>query len=630
MDAVAEEAAVADRDACCWGELTGGLAAPTSWPLQRGQALDVWFNRGDDMNTGVFKPGYYRGIIDKVAAPTKTGIQTAQVDFVDDDTRATVDLRRDQLYKPSEAPTSPTVEQGEVAVEVTADQLPGTDDTDQAFGLTTEQLAALKQIWYEDGHYSGGTRLWELLRRRAEAEGKPAFYGIRQRQMRAWLRSQEANQLFRIPKAPKTYRSFNTPSAPLRYLQMDSIDLGAYGGLQGAKQKWVQVIVDPATRYVAASMHGGKSVDSRYTIENVVNMITSLRDGPLKYDEEHKGNVFKPDGTLVNQLRLATDSGSEFKVKGGSFGDRLYAKLSAAGLMNDRSMLIHSYNLASAPSQAAYVERMNSTIRQKLRLAVQAEQGTIQRSRATAQRQKVGWKPLLARAIRAINEEVSVGKAKTPNEAMADWVSNGPRLKEDSEPRTEDEEKALKAKAQLARQKMLTEGSRARVVSLSRQKAELAGKRKMETRWSEEIFVVDKVLKRGADTLNVAYEYKLRRTNGQPKTGKYKREQLQLIPKLTIEWHGRAIKGKWAELAQAGVVPKKGVRDGSSRAERVIDEIPAAQRGGLGYEQLLGRLVQYLRSGMELEDATARLRESLMPDGEQGANPGRLAVLGKE
>ena len=38
----------------------------------------------------------------------------------------------------------------------------------------------------------------------------------------------------------------------------------------------------------------------------------------------------------------------------------------------------------------------------------------------------------------------------------------------------------------------------------------------------------------------------------------------------------------------------------------------------------------YLRSGMELDDATARLRESLMPDGEQGANPGRLAVLGKD
>eukprot|EP01046_Picozoa_sp_COSAG06_P026648 COSAG06_NODE_2304_length_7115_cov_7.076660_6_plen_84_part_00 len=75
-------------------------------------------------------------------------------------------------------------------------------------------------------------------------------------------------------------------------------------------------------------MHGGKSVDSRYTIENIVSMITSLRDGPLKYDEEHKGNVFKPDGTLVNQLRLATDSGSEFKVKGGSFREKLWLAFS--------------------------------------------------------------------------------------------------------------------------------------------------------------------------------------------------------------------------------------------------------------------------------------------------------------
>jgi uncharacterized protein with von Willebrand factor type A (vWA) domain len=37
---------------------------------------------------------------------------------------------------------------------------------------------------------------------------------------------------------------------------------------------------------------------------------------------------------------------------------------------------------------------------------------------------------LLARAIRAINDEVSAGKSKTPNEAMADWVRDGPRFKE--------------------------------------------------------------------------------------------------------------------------------------------------------------------------------------------------------
>ena len=44
-----------------------------------------------------------------------------------------------------------------------------------------------------------------------------------------------------------------------------------------------------------------------------------------------------------------------------------------------------------------------------------------------------------------------------------------------------------------------------------------------------------------------------------------------------------------------------GVRDGSSDAEQVINSIPEDQRGGKSYEPLLGRLVQYLRGGMELE-----------------------------
>ena len=51
---------------------------------------------------------------------------------------------------------------------------------------------------------------------------------------------------------------------------------------------------------------------------------------------------------------------------------------------------------------------------------------------------------------------------------------------------------------------------------------------------------------------------------------------------------------------------------------------------GKSYEQLLGRLVQYLRSGMELDDATARLRESLMPDGEcSGREFGEAGSVGE-
>ena len=50
-------------------------------------------------------------------------------------------------------------------------------------------------------------------------------------------------------------------------------------------------------------------------------------------------------------------------------------------------------------------------------------------------------------------------------------------------------------------------------------------------------------------------------------------------------------------LCPVSVVPKKGVRDGSSDAEQIIDSIPEDQWGGKSCEQLLGRLVQYLRNG---------------------------------
>ena len=77
--------------------------------------------------------------------------------------------------------------------------------------------------------------------------------------------------------------------------------------------------------------------------------------------------------------------GSEFRIAGGGdFGDRLFQKLSATNppLIRERSMLSHSYNPPSQPTAAAFVERMNQTIRSKLRMAVQAEQGDIRRSNA--------------------------------------------------------------------------------------------------------------------------------------------------------------------------------------------------------------------------------------------------------
>eukprot|EP01043_Picozoa_sp_COSAG02_P016161 COSAG02_NODE_706_length_18259_cov_10.340253_7_plen_86_part_00 len=72
--------------------------------------------------------------------------------------------------------------------------------------------------------------------------GEP-FFGIRRRQLRKWIQSQEAKQLMRVPERPRVFRPFGFSSEPLRTLQMDSLNLGDYGGQGGARQKWISVIV---------------------------------------------------------------------------------------------------------------------------------------------------------------------------------------------------------------------------------------------------------------------------------------------------------------------------------------------------------------------------------------------------
>ena len=61
---------------------------------------------------------------------------------------------RQQLLDPKDAPAKPTVEQGEVAVRVPEEALPEVEETTTPYGLTPEQHAKLKELWYERGHYA--------------------------------------------------------------------------------------------------------------------------------------------------------------------------------------------------------------------------------------------------------------------------------------------------------------------------------------------------------------------------------------------------------------------------------------------------------------------------------------------
>ena len=120
--------------------------------------VNVWFNKSTDPDIGTWDAGYFRGVVDKASKVSAKGIQTLEVDYPDEMTSGELQLVRQQLLDPKDAPAKPTVEQGEVAVRVPEEALPQVEETATPFGLSPEQHAKLKELWYERGHYA--SRYW--------------------------------------------------------------------------------------------------------------------------------------------------------------------------------------------------------------------------------------------------------------------------------------------------------------------------------------------------------------------------------------------------------------------------------------------------------------------------------------
>ena len=72
----------------------------------------------------------------------------------------------------------------------------------------------------------------------------------------------------------------------------------------------------------------------------------------------------------MHELTLVTDNGNELGGGKTQYREVLAQKLLDQGLIRDASQLKHRYTLSQTPSQAAFIERFNQTLRQKLRLAV--------------------------------------------------------------------------------------------------------------------------------------------------------------------------------------------------------------------------------------------------------------------
>ena len=66
----------------------------------------------------------------------------------------------------------------------------------------------------------------------------------------------------------------------MRNVQLDSLDMGAYVGRGAQRERRVQVAVDPATRFVWATIRGGAvrdMVPASDTADGVVSMLRELR-----------------------------------------------------------------------------------------------------------------------------------------------------------------------------------------------------------------------------------------------------------------------------------------------------------------------------------------------------------------
>ena len=290
----------------------------------------------------------------------------------------------------------------------------------------------------------------------------------------------------------------------LKTLFIDTLDLGRWGGGAQGRQRYVISIIDPASRWVYSEIAPQRLAptpqDSRAV---VINGLLSLRDGILEYDGANKANVFGPDGALVHELKLVTDRGNELGGGKPQYREVLAEKLLERGLIRDESMLKHRYSLSQTPTQNAFIERFNQTLRQKLRLAVQSELGSISQSRAADERVRMtnpkAWRALIARAVTANNEEMTAGTGMSPNEYMERFVRDGKQAVA-REVDGDDTERTAKAEKELERQQELTAGTRVRLVNTATQKAELRGARKMQARFSQEVFTVSSVSKQSPES----------------------------------------------------------------------------------------------------------------------------------
>eukprot|EP01044_Picomonas_judraskeda_P006404 COSAG03_NODE_636_length_6600_cov_796.513921_3_plen_266_part_00 len=201
----------------------------------------------------------------------------------------------------------------------------------------------------------------------------------------------------------------------------------------------------------------------------------------LSWPSSGYANVFDRSRRLIRPLIVTADGGGEH---GQQYRD---------AVENFDPNIRVKINAPNQPDLNAYVERVNSSIRQHLRQMIEAELGSIQRK---AVQKALDWPKRLARVEQAYNEEYHRNIQQSPNRLVEAWFDRtSPESQElrDKAVERHSEAELRKRHKQADELRKLPVGSRVRVVRRDLQKKELAGNiRKMQRRWSDTIYTVAK------------------------------------------------------------------------------------------------------------------------------------------
>ena len=199
--------------------------------------------------------------------------------------------------------------------------------------LTKPQLAILQQAW-ADG-LNGRDKLYRQIKR-DHPEAK-----ITWRQVAAFLKRTQPHQLFIYQRKPKPISVFRR-SRPLQMLTVDLTALPVQTLPDKTQRKWILLAIDTFSRYAWASVLEPQPPSSGPTAKLGWEAFWPILK---EVKEELNGDV--------TGLVIQSDGGNEFK-------DRFHDELT-------RRKIKHYYGVPGKPASQSMVERLNQTIKGKLK-----------------------------------------------------------------------------------------------------------------------------------------------------------------------------------------------------------------------------------------------------------------------